>query len=94
LSKVVFKLFIQAATWSTSVTSTPSLNLIPVSSLRGAFYRLYLILDIFSRKIVAWEVHENESADHASALIRRACLAEGIHQDGLVLHADRAVPQN
>ena len=52
------------------------------SSLRGAFYRLYLILDIFSRKIVAWEVHENESADHASVLIRRACLAEGIIRTG------------
>ncbi len=62
------------------------------SSLRGAFYRLYLILDIFSRKIVAWEVHENESADHASVLIRRACLAEGIYQDGLVLHADNGGP--
>lgn len=62
------------------------------SSLRGAFYRLYLVLDIFSRKIVAWEVHENESADHASVLVRRACLAEGIHQDGLVLHADNGGP--
>ena len=62
------------------------------STLRGAFYRLYLVLDIFSRKIVAWEVHENESADHASVLIRRACLAEGIHQDGLVLHADNGGP--
>ncbi len=62
------------------------------SSLRGSFYRLYLILDIFSRKIVTWEIHENESADHASVLIRRACLAEGIHQDGLVLHADNGGP--
>jgi len=62
------------------------------STIRGAFFRLYLILDIFSRKIVAWEVHENESADHASVLIRRACLAEGIYQDGLVLHADNGGP--
>ncbi len=62
------------------------------SPVRGAFYRLYLILDIFSRKIVAWEIHENESADHASVLIRKACLAEGIHQDGLVLHADNGGP--
>ena len=62
------------------------------SSIRGAFYRLYLVLDIFSRKIVAWEVHENESAEHASVLIRRACLAEGIHEDGLVLHADNGGP--
>jgi transposase InsO family protein len=62
------------------------------SSIRGAFYRLYLVLDVYSRKIVAWEVHENESADHASLMIRKACLAEGIHQDGLVLHADNGGP--
>ncbi len=62
------------------------------SSIRGSFYRLYLVLDIFSRKIVAWEVHENESAEHASLMIRKACLAEGIHQAGLVLHADNGGP--
>jgi len=62
------------------------------SSIRGAFYRLYMVLDIFSRKIVAWEVHENESAEHASVLIRKACLVEGIHQGGLVLHADNGGP--
>lgn len=62
------------------------------SSIRGAFYRLYLVLDIFSRKIVAWEVHQRESAEHASVMIRKACLAEGIHQAGLVLHADNGGP--
>ena len=62
------------------------------SCVRGAFYRLYLVLDIFSRKIVGWEVHENESADHASVLIRKTCLMEGIHWDGLVLHADNGGP--
>lgn len=60
--------------------------------IRGSFYRLYLVLDIFSRKIVGWEVHESESADHASVLIRKACLAEGIHRSGLVLHADNGGP--
>ncbi len=62
------------------------------SSIRGAFYRLYLVEDIFSRKIVGWEVHEEESAEHASVLIRKTCLAEGIHEDGLVLHADNGGP--
>lgn len=62
------------------------------SSIRGSFYRLYLVLDIFSRKIVGWEVHENESAHHASVLIAKACLVEGIHWDGLVLHADNGGP--
>jgi len=62
------------------------------SSIRGVFYRLYLTLDIFSRKIVGWEVHDNESADHASILIRKACLSEGIREDGLVLHSDNGGP--
>jgi transposase InsO family protein len=62
------------------------------ASIRGAFYRLYLVEDIFSRKIVGWEVHEEESADHAGVLIRKACLAEGIHESGLVLHADNGGP--
>ena len=71
--------------WSWDITYLASI-------IRGSFYRLYLVLDIFSRKIVGWEVHESESADHASVLIRKACLVEGIHWDGLVLHADNGGP--
>lgn len=59
---------------------------------RGVFYKLYVIEDIFSRKIIGWEVHRQESAEHASCLIRKACLAEGIHQEGLVLHSDNGSP--
>ena len=62
------------------------------SSIRGQFYRLYLIEDVFSRKIVGWEVHAEESAAHASRLIERACLAEGVHRPGLVLHSDNGSP--
>lgn len=62
------------------------------SSMRGSFYRLYLILDIFSRKIVGWEVHEDELAEHAATLIRKACLAERIRGTNLVLHADNGGP--
>ncbi len=62
------------------------------ASIRGVFYRLYLIEDIFSRKIVGWEVHEDESSEHASVLIRKACLAEAIHETGLVLHSDNGAP--
>lgn len=62
------------------------------ASIRGIFYRLYLVEDIYSRKIVGWEIHENETAEHASVLIRKSCLAEGIHEDGLVLHSDNGSP--
>ena len=62
------------------------------SALKGSFYYLYLIEDIYSRKIVGWEAHEKESAAHASPLIRKTCLAEGVQQDQLVLHSDNGSP--
>jgi putative transposase len=62
------------------------------AAIRGVFYRLYMVEDIFSRKIVGWEVHDEEKAEHASVLIRKTCLAQGIHEDGLVLHADNGGP--
>lgn len=63
--------------------------------IKGKFYYLYLISDLFSRKIIAWEVWENESATHASELIRRAVLSEKIlapRKGPLVLHSDNGSP--
>ena len=62
------------------------------SNMAGWFYRLYMLLDIYSRKIVGWEVHETESAEFAAALINRACLAEGACRTELVLHSDNGGP--
>jgi putative transposase len=56
------------------------------------FFYLYLIMDIFSRKIVGWEVHDRESAELAAGLIRQAVLAEGCLMRPLVLHADNGSP--
>jgi len=62
------------------------------TTITGLFYRLYLVMDIYSRKIVGWEIHENETAENAALLIRKACLAEGIREKGLVLHSDNGSP--
>jgi transposase InsO family protein len=62
------------------------------STVLGMFFRLYLVMDIYSRKIVGWEVHESESAEHAAILIEKACWAEQVRQDGLVLHSDNGSP--
>lgn len=58
------------------------------SPVRGVFFYLYLVLDIFSRKVVAFGVYEAESAEIASALVGVACESEGVVRTGLVLHAD------
>jgi putative transposase len=62
------------------------------TTVAGLFFRLYLILDIYSRKIVAWEIHERETAEHAALLVKKACLAEGITEQGLILHSDNGAP--
>lgn len=56
----------------------------------GQWYYLYLILDVFSRKVVAWEVHATDDADHAARVVKRAALAEGIagRPQKPVLHGD------
>lgn len=44
----------------------------------GRWFHLYLILDLYSRKIVGWEVHATDDSEHAAHLVRRAALAESI----------------
>lgn len=58
----------------------------------GTFYYLYLMLDLFSRKVVGWEVYAEESAEHAALVIRKASLAEGRCLKPLVLHSDNGSP--
>ncbi len=48
------------------------------STVQGRWFHLYLILDLYSRKIIGWEVHDSDHADHAAHLVRRTALAEGI----------------
>jgi putative transposase len=60
------------------------------AQVQGRFFHLYLILDLYSRKIVGWEVHDSDDADHATHLVRRTALAEGIAalEAKPVLHGD------
>lgn len=60
--------------------------------VKGLFFYLYLIVDLYSRKIVGWEVYESESATHAAAVVCRAVLAERWIDHPLVLHADNGSP--
>lgn len=62
------------------------------SALRGAFFYLYLVVDIFSRKIVGWKVETEELMDHSAELIKCICNETGIDPEGLVLHSDNGGP--
>lgn len=62
------------------------------STIRGSFFYLYLIMDVWSRKIVGWDLQEQELAELAAPLFERAYISEGIEGDVLVLHADNGGP--
>ena len=62
------------------------------SPVKGQFYYLYLVVDIWSRKIVGWAVHESEDAQHGSVLIREAIMREKVDPKELVLHSDNGGP--
>jgi putative transposase len=58
------------------------------ANIKGIFYYLYLPMDVFSRSIVHWEIHDRESAELASDMITTACGKQGIKRYQLKLHAD------
>jgi putative transposase len=64
-----------------------------ITKLKGpvkwSYYCLYVILDIFSRKIVGWTIAHRESAGLAEDLIAATCEREGIQAGQLTIHADR-----
>jgi len=71
--------------WSWDVSYIPT-------TVFGIYFYLYMIVDIFSRKIVGWSIHERENSGYASCLIKQACLDENIREDELVLHSDNGKP--
>jgi putative transposase len=71
--------------WSWDITWLPG----PIA---GRFFYLYLLLDIWSRKIVGWEIHERETSEHAAALLERTIWAEHCVTHPIVLHADNGSP--
>lgn len=60
--------------------------------VRGVYVYLYLMLDVWSRKVVGWAVNDVESAECAAALFVAICRAERLDPMGIVLHADNGGP--
>ena len=62
------------------------------TSVKGLYFYLYLFMDIYSRKVVGWQVYETESSDLASEVMRDVCKRENIAPDQVVLHSDNGSP--
>jgi transposase InsO family protein len=62
------------------------------TSVKGLFFYLYMIVDVWSRKIIAAQVFEKESMDHSAMLMAHACSLHGVKPDELVLHSDNGGP--
>jgi putative transposase len=62
------------------------------SPVRGRFYYLYLMVDVWSRMIVAGRVEELESTEIAAQMIHKVCLRYAVDRDQLVIHSDNGGP--
>ena len=60
--------------------------------VRGMHFYLYLFVDLFSRKIVGWQVFERESAELAAELLRDICARMRIPEGQLTVHSDNGSP--
>ena len=56
--------------------------------VRGMYFYLYMVMDIYSRKIVGWQVYEHESSALAADLMTDICHREGIESGQVTLHSD------
>jgi transposase InsO family protein len=62
------------------------------TQVKGSYFYLVLFMAIFSRKIVGWQVYEDESSEQASEVMRDICARENIPPNQVVLHSDNGSP--
>ena len=67
--------------WSWDITYLPS-------TVRGRYFYLYLVMDVWSRRIVGWTIERNENSTLAAEMVNRICTESEIDPKGLVLHSD------
>lgn len=61
--------------------------------IKGMFFYLYMIMDVYSRKIVGWDIHFEDNAENAGVLAEITCMMEGIEDGQVVLHSDNGPSQ-
>ena len=62
------------------------------TAVRGLFFYLYLVMDIYSRKVVGWQVYEAESSALAADLMTDICQRERVAPGQVILHSDNGSP--
>ena len=62
------------------------------TEIKGEYFYLYLFIDIFSRKVVGWQIYDSESSELASEVMKDICSREQIKQGQVVLHSDNGSP--
>lgn len=62
------------------------------TTVKGQFLYLYLVMDIFSRKIVGWQVHDTQLSELAADLMTDICRREQIQPAQVTLHSDNGSP--
>jgi transposase InsO family protein len=73
----------QLFSWDITYLPTP---------VKGIYFYLYLFMDIFSRKIVGWQIYDAESSELAGEVMRDICVREDIAPNQVVLHSDNGSP--
>jgi len=62
------------------------------TEIKGIYFYLYMFIDIFSRKVVGWQVFENESSALAGEVMKDICARENIEPNQVILHSDNGSP--
>jgi transposase InsO family protein len=62
------------------------------TQVKGIFLYLYLVIDIYSRKIVGWQTHHEELSELAADLMTDICQREQIKRNQVTLHSDNGSP--
>lgn len=62
------------------------------ATLRGNYFYLYLYLDVWSRRIVGWEVHEHQDSELAAKLLQSLCNEHSLETEKVIVHSDNGAP--
>lgn len=62
------------------------------SGVKGIYFYLYMFIDIYSRKVVGWQVYRDEHSDLAAEVMRDICAREKIQPNQVILHSDNGSP--